>query len=164
MTAIDLNNHEKKKNENFLFDANIWLMNLSPRYNNKKKHKEYKLYLHDISFPQFCKKKQVVINKLDDKKKFYKENFRPSSEYRSSLNILLDDIKKYSTSYDLISDKLGDSLKSRHLLNKIPQELDFNDNLIYNVCKKNNFKLVTDDIDFKNQKIEILTLNNNYFI
>ena len=148
MAAINLNKHEIKKNEEFLFDANIWLMNLDPVYNYKKEHSDYKLffdnvisnskvriklpfvvlseivnrYLHDISFPKFCLEKGVKINNLGNKKNFYKENFRSSSDYRGYLNILLDDIKQYGTSIDLIPDKLGDTLKSKHILSKIPQE------------------------------------------
>ena len=37
---------------------------------------------------------------------------------------------------------------------------DFNDQMIVALCKENEFKLVTDDGDFHNQDISIVTANN----
>ncbi len=40
-------------------------------------------------------------------------------------------------------------------------KLDFNDKIIADTCRKNNFVLLTHDADFSNSDIEILTANNN---
>lgn len=37
--------------------------------------------------------------------------------------------------------------------------IDFNDAVFVDICKKNNFKLLTDDGDFQNGGVEILTSN-----
>jgi predicted nucleic acid-binding protein len=39
--------------------------------------------------------------------------------------------------------------------------LDFNDKIILDLCRENNFVLLTNDADFKNTDIDILTVSKN---
>lgn len=45
----------------------------------------------------------------------------------------------------------------------LTQQGDFNDQLIADICREKRFILLTNDADFKNADLEILSLNNNYF-
>jgi len=54
--------------------------------------------------------------------------------------------------YNLTPDDIAGLLKI--------DSLDFNDKLIVETCRKNNFVLVTDDADFKDAPVDILSVNH----
>jgi predicted nucleic acid-binding protein len=45
----------------------------------------------------------------------------------------------------------------------LTQEGDFNDQLIANLCVEKNYVLLTNDADFRNDDLEVLSLNKVYF-
>lgn len=77
--------------------------------------------------------------------------------------LLCDNIKSYHESITLINDGLGSDFKFEHILNDPPTGLDFNDFLYYNICKKNNYILVTDDKDFWVEDVKILTQSDSLY-
>ena len=88
--------------------------------------------------------------------RFYKEQFRPSKEYRSGCMLIADEFKTYLESVELKNDEFGKNIKYKHVLSKFDFGLDFNDSFLFYLAKKNNYIIVTDDGDFF---VKGLTLN-----
>ncbi len=175
-----------KENTNYFLDANIWLKILQPKINSSYKDNQYRKLFEKITANTKCKVVvpalvlSEVINRIlrevhlgkyiaklkkanpsfTQDKDFYKTVFRPSPEFKIAYSLVCYEIKNYHTSVILINDGLGVDFKFKHILSDPPQGLDFNDYFYYNICKKNNYVLITDDKDFWVEDIEIVTLSN----
>jgi predicted nucleic acid-binding protein len=165
----------------YLFDANLWLKILKPKFNlppkdikyldffekfkNHPQHPKIALtalilsevinrYLRDVTFKKFCKKNPGVDST------HYKEVYRPSQQFQSDYISLCEDIKAYEDYYNLIPDGLSTDVKQKDILTSPPVNLDFNDLYYYRLALKHGFTIVTDDKDFFVEDVEILTYNN----
>jgi len=180
-----LNNHTIGK-KNYFFDANIWLMILKPSIDLSDYQLKYldfvqkfmksansprivvpalvlseviNRYLREVGMNKFAAK-----NKIKDLPKgYYKEVYRSSSQFKIDYKVLCDDIKVYDTHYDLISDKFGIDFTSEDILSDLPQGLDFNDYYYYLLAKKEGYSIVTDDVDFFVEGVEVLTYNSKLY-
>lgn len=101
----------------------------------------------------------LQLNSLD-------KNNLPFKQYRNQE----DGKEKLQQLYDLVINRI---LKRFEIVeNSIPHEdivsmlnvdsLDFNDKAIQNICTKNNFVLLTNDIDYKETSLDILTANKKF--
>lgn len=173
--------HTVRDGDIYLLDANIWLNILTPHNTKNTKESTYiKLFeviksntkarivlpslivsevvnriLREVYMNKFIKKEK--IDKLSINSGFYKETYRKTEHFRISYNMLVDDIKSYNSTVDLINDGFGDELKYKHVLSNLPTGLDFNDNYYYLLAKKREYIVVTDDKDFWVQDIKIIT-------
>lgn len=79
--------------------------------------------------------------------KNYKKDYRGSGDYEKTIKIVLKQLKKFLEKSNHINDnfELFDISKAY----ESTKESDFNDLIIADTVKKNNFKLLTDDTDFK---------------
>ena len=94
---------------------------------------------------------------------FYKAVFRKSDEFKIAYTLLCDEIRDMHDTLHLVSDKLGDKFKLKHILKDLPTHLDFNDHYYYQICKANNYILVTDDKDFWVEDVEVMTESETLF-
>lgn len=94
---------------------------------------------------------------------YYKDIFRKSEEFAIQYELICDDIKSYHTLYELISDELGLTIKTKHLLSTPPKGLDFNDHYYYLLTKVKNIPIVTDDSDFFVEGVSVLTFNDKLY-
>lgn len=92
------------------------------------------------------------------KKEFVFKSFRDSSFGHSALNDIYQIIqKKVLSHFDIIEKGYSlDEISS--FLNQ--DNLDFNDKAIEYLCMENKFIFITNDSDFKDSDMEILTSNN----
>lgn len=172
-----------KDNVNYFLDANIWLKVLNPKRNPSTKDKAYVNFvdsirnntkskivvpslvlsevinriIREVHFQKHIDKIKKTKPKFKPSPDYYKKHFRSSEEYRAAYISLCNDIKNHHKSITLINDGLGSDFKFKHILKNPPTGLDFNDFLYYNICKKNNYTLVTDDKDFWVEDVKILT-------
>ncbi len=179
LTDFDLTDPPKKK---FLLDANIWINVIRSSNKNKEKAELYREFFFELVD---CKGANIIlpalvvsevmnrllreiylkkfIERIGAKEpldsKFYKEQFRPSNEYRSGCMLIADEFKTYLQSLELKNDEFGKSIKYKHVLSKFDFGLDFNDSFLYYLAKKNNYIIVTDDGDFCVKGVDVLTLN-----
>ncbi len=177
---LDMAGLQKKS---YFFDANLWLKILKPPFALSQRDKKYldffekfcnhnnhpkivvttlvlseviNRYLRDVTYPKFCTKQ----GHSEPDRSYYKEVYRPSTQYLSDYVSLCEDIKTYEDFYTLFPDGLSTQIKQKDILTSPPQSLDFNDNYYYKMALKNNFTIITDDKDFFVQDVEILTCNN----
>jgi predicted nucleic acid-binding protein len=166
----------------YFFDANLWLKILKPAFDLKPRDERYlnfferfknhrenpkiiltalvlseviNRYLREVTYPKFCKKKGVT----NPDKSYYKEVYRPSTEFLADYISLCEDIKAYQHFYELADDGLASDVKQKDILTSPPQSLDFNDNYYYQLAKKRNYIIVTDDKDFFVEDVEVITYN-----
>jgi len=167
----------------YFFDANLWLKILKPPFKIPPRDQKYlnffekfkdninhpkivvtalvlseviNRYLRDVTFPKFYKKQNVE----NPDKSYYKTIYRPSPQFLLDYISLCEDIKTYQDFYELVDDGFGTDIKQKDILNYPPQSLDFNDNYYYQIAKKRNYIIITDDKDFFVPEVEILSYNN----
>ena len=174
-----------KDNTNYFLDANIWLKILVPKINATYKDKQYynlfeqiiaktkckivvpalvlseviNRILRDVHMGKFISKLKKANPEFKPDSGFYKNVFRPSEEFIIAYTMVCYEIKNFHTSIQLIPDGLGTDFKFKHILSDPPKGLDFNDYFYYNICKKNNYTIITDDKDFWVEGVEIVTLS-----
>ena len=87
-----------------------------------------------------------IFNKGGDKN--YKKDYRGSPEYINTYKIIIKILRKILKipTIRIIDDSFSD-MKIENLINDYVNA-DFNDLLIYHVCKKNNLKILTNDSDY----------------
>jgi len=90
----------------------------------------------------------------------YKE-FRKSSIGRRALNDVYIIIKNYVLNHFQVIGKNFNCMEISSFL--IVDELDFVDKVIMSVCKENNLVLLTNDADFKNSDLDIISGNPKIF-
>lgn len=176
-----------KDHTNYFLDANIWLKVLVPKVDSSYKDKKYltlfeniisntkckivvpalvlseviNRILRDVHMGKFISKLKKANPSFTPDKDFYKKVFRPSEEFKIAYGLVCYDIKNYHNSIQLIPDGLGSDFKFKHILSDPPKGLDFNDYFYYNICKKNNFTIVTDDKDFWVEDVHIVTMSKS---
>lgn len=81
-----------------------------------------------------------------------------------------DGKEKLQQLYDLVINRIlkrfeivENSITNEDILSMLKvNNLDFNDKAIQNICAKNNFVLLTNDIDYKETSLDILTVNKRF--
>ncbi len=178
---IRANNFSQLSGKKVFFDANIWMYIFCEIADYKIKYiREYSAvfskilksgnsifidlavisefvnsYLR-ISFYNYNRKNN--LNNQDYKKDYRKtDDFKEAWENVCNIvnNKILSKTKTINFEYDKTS--IGELLIPTSL------ETDFNDNHILNLCKKNNMYLLTNDGDFKNTDINIITANSYFW-
>lgn len=184
-TYFKANSHQVQNQESYFLDANIWLKILSPKNNSSFKDRAYlELFaeiikntktrivvpalvvsevinriIREVYYQKHVGKIQKTQPLFKPDASYYKNVYRPSLDYRVAYNLICDDLKSYNASIDLINDEFGSSFKFKHVLSNPPTSLDFNDYYYYNLCKKKDYFLVTDDKDFWVENVKIITMS-----
>lgn len=100
--------------------------------------------------------KYIHANGLDRKSFGYKK-FRDHTEGQSAINDIYQMIEKKVLN---MFDVSGKSFSKTEISGFLKEgKLDFNDKGIEAICKENNYVLLTDDKDFADSEIEILSSN-----
>ncbi len=162
------------KNKKIFFDANVLIYVFWPTTPDNTKAKNYlnvfsKLLKNNISmFIDFIVLSEVInrilkieYNNISNHEKENFKEFRNSIQGREIISTLYTQIKnKIIPNFSII----GKIFTKENLENFLENfSLDFNDNAIVSICKDNNFILCTNDFDFANEDIDILTANPKFF-
>jgi predicted nucleic acid-binding protein len=162
--------------ENFFFDANIWMFVYGPvtvknewhvntysTFMAKLQMRKCNIYTNSLIISEFVnrfarmgfdQKREELDYELDEFK-----DFRNSGDFEPFAFEIAANIRKIVHNskicyHQTSSDALLDSADIYQTGN-----VDFNDMIYVDVCKENNFVLVTDDVDFKDFEIAIVTAN-----
>lgn len=168
---IDMSKAYKISADDQVFiDTNILIFLFSPSFVNSKKYqvnkysaifeklieKKCNLYINQTVVSEFinkCLRLDFAINYNKDGSKDYKQDYRPSPEYQATLKIVLKELKKVLR----FTKAVNDDFESFDIINQLTCniESDFNDLIIADTVQKKNFKLLSDDGDFKQLGINI---------
>lgn len=157
-----------------LFDTNIWIAidGVDPRpvsgvysdYYSSVLKSDNEIVVNDYIISEFfnrvCRLNYKMYFPEDDKMRHFKIN-RKGADFRDVIESVRD------SCLNMIDDcfyepAVGVETPLMELLDVAGTgELDFTDVIILNQCKKNGYVLVTDDFDYHNCGLDIVTANRN---
>lgn len=172
----------------YLFDSNLWIKIIKPQFHANARTQKYldffKKFLKDNANPKIALPALVlseVINRImrevaytkfltskglkkqDVDPGYYKTTYRKDPHFNTQYQIILDEIRLYHNKYELVNDELGKLLKTNHIITTPASGLDYNDHFYHQLAKKKGYSIITDDIDFFVEDVEILTYNNDLY-
>lgn len=93
----------------------------------------------------------------------FKRDYKPTQDYSDNLQILIATIKNDILPYVEWSTYSSTRTDIDTFLNTLQTDKsDFNDLHIAQLCRTNNYILMTNDLDFKNMNLDILTTHPTY--
>jgi len=175
---INLNSYSPSKSDNFIFDTNIWLYLYCPLGDYKtliiKKYENFlvkiikansTIFLSSLILSEFINRyirlDFNIKNKIDpDKFSDFKKDYRTSPEFLVTVKALQATIRQQIIK---ITKNISDDFNNydlTYIINNV-DKADFNDLCIEELSSISNYKIVTDDKDFKitSKSIEVLTSN-----
>lgn len=169
----DVEGYEFTSNDQLFLGTNIWLMILCPQmhtqFSRPREHvytsawgrilaSKGRVYTNILVISEFINTYARIQWKRDTGDTKFKQ-FRNSEKFKP----IARDIAKEAGKILCNCIRIGDSftrLDTDALLGEFSQgKADFNDQVIREICKERNLKLVTDDGDFVGQGIPVLTAN-----
>lgn len=168
----DIRNHQFTSDEKLFLDTNVWLSVYGPIPYKRKRAPIYSSAWRDIRNINCIVCVDVVVIsefiyryiriEMDQSKNPVKslKTFRTTSEFNEIAQDVAQNTKRILRSCI----KIGSCFKDIDI-NLLFQEfekgdIDFNDIVIEEICKRNELTLITDDGDFKDIELNILTANN----
>jgi predicted nucleic acid-binding protein len=174
---LDIRSYPFSKNEAFLIDANIWLYIHYPQYSKDWRCKVYSnafgkmlnskcnILLDALVISEFINRYSRSEHKLahnNDPQNIPKDFklFRQSPQFvnvaKSVANVTRRILARCHRTNGCF-----DSINMISLLNEYESGLlDFNDQILAEICISNGLKLITHDGDFGNSYITVITANN----
>ena len=170
---LDVESYNFTSNDELFLDTNIWFFIFGPL--GREEQSNYKRDIYASAFQRILKaESRIYINALVASEfinsyvrwewKWNKEDipfkrFRNSDAFRSIAHEVSVSMKKVLNHCIRTESRFND-MDAGRLLDEFAQgRIDFNDQIIREVCKKSKLKLMTDDRDFANQGIPLLTAN-----
>ena len=166
--------HRFQPTDNLLLDANVWLVLYGPQGN----HNDYRTKLYSEAFKRILSAGSTIhidvlvtsefINsyarfeyKLAIRRGMGAEfkEFRQSNEFPHVAKRIGADAKRILQYCRCIDSGFSTSDIAALLTDYEAGETDFNDQILARICKSNGLILVTNDSDFKNSGVPILTAN-----
>lgn len=164
---------EKLKNKTIFFDANVLIYIFWPIYNsNKNWPKTYSSIFESLLKNKFNMAINIaVISEVFNRViRFEHKNFcnrdnnsiefkayRNTKDGKDAQKLIYDIIKSKILSCFDLTDKMFSTKEIEELL--VLDKLDFNDKIIFSLCKEKNMVLLTNDSDFAQSDIDILSAN-----
>lgn len=168
---IDISNlYDIKEKEEVFIDTNVLIYLFSPDFvsTNQKQIDEYSqildillqkeanIYISSVVMSEFINRiLRIDYEKNKNQYPDFKKDYRNSQDYKSSLNLILKQLKKILK----ISTQIDDNFSQFEILEwykkDINMDLDFNDLIISFIIENYNFKLLTNDKDFEKFGINI---------
>jgi len=169
----DVNSYSFSKNEVFLIDTNIWMYIHYPRYLYDPKFKIYSnafgkilksscnILLDALIVSEFIN--TWIRNEYNNNyRSIYStfKSFRQGQEYKSSVKDIANALCRILRHSICINNSFNTINISSLIADFESKCLDFNDQILVQLCISNQAKLITHDSDFGNYNITMLTANN----
>ncbi len=169
MTKIDVRTYSVKPDDVFLFDNNIWMYLFASIANAKaNKQRIYTDFLRRVisanatiaisslivsEYVNRCLRMNFGIWKDEqgDNTLDYKKDYRPTAECRNASEVVSIEIGEILS----LSKRYSDDFNIIDITSLINPSEDFNDAYLIELCKRNNFIMVSDDRDIFNSNADI---------
>lgn len=158
-----------ESSDQLLLDTNIWLLLYGPTPNNPrvsiysqafKKILEAKcqIFIDPLIVSEFINRYARIQQRVIAPTKQFKD-FRNSNEFKEVACSIADDTSRV-LDYCIQIDSGFETIDMNNLLQEYREgKSDFNDQIVTALCNNKSLILLTDDGDFKDQNLEILTAN-----
>ncbi len=168
---IDIRLHKPQKEDKFFLDTNIWIFIFCPlagareasvtkysRFFKKMIQNNSKMYTSSGIISEFINSYLRMDHKQNNQDyPDYKRDYRNSSCYTSTFNIVKQIVNNKILPYVIKLDDRFSSLNFDDIINEA-ENTDFNDSLFANMLKSTDISVLTDDFDFYH-----LRSNNNIY-
>lgn len=172
-SAEEIIRYNFRPSDELLLDANVWLFLYGPQTQNKRSHiysqafakilnAKSRIYIDVLIVSEFINRYARLKLKLWEIQTGSTTNFkafRKSADFKPIAQDISADLKrvlKQCTRVDSGFESLAiDSLIDEYAVGNS----DFNDQILTVLCKSSGLKLVTDDGDFKDRGIPVITAN-----
>ena len=171
----EINQLDQLASEKFFFDTNILLYLFyshtvdwaSRSYSNlymQMLNRGMRMYIDNTVLSEFINR--VIRIEYDMKMKMSPDEVMPFKRYRDTeegqhtvnhANNLVKNILKFI----MIDGEVMDKMDIQSIL--IVDSLDYNDKIIEHLCESKGYVLVTNDIDFKESEIDILSAHRGFY-
>jgi len=169
----ELANIEKRK---IFFDTNIWMYLycdianyerwLTNNYSNAFKQilsLKFKIATDIIVMSEFINTYSRIafsVYKSNNNSSLNFKQYRKTDHYKDTIKNVYNIIKNQILKIAVFENLNYNNNSFQNILNPEDTDIDFNDLHIVNLCKKNGMYLLTNDKDFKNADIDIISNNN----
>ncbi len=183
MSIYGLNDLNCLSNKNIFVDANILIFNFMP-FNGDKLTERVKNYTKAFSLlltsnnnffinvlvisefiNRFIKQGfEMYISENQLSKSYsFKHEYRKTDHFYESLEMVSSIVKNKILKYMTIAEvDYNNDVLAELSLDLVKYKIDFNDLNFIKLCRDKNFILFTDDIDYQNMPIDILSGNKGY--
>ena len=158
--------------DRLFLDTNIWLFIYGPQRPNSWHVRTYSnvfgeiltakshIFIDVLVVSEFINRYARMVHAQDSNTNSMKfKDFRKSNHFKSVATDIANSTKRVIRHCHRISSEFR-NLRIEDLLDEYSKgEHDFNDQVIAEICKRENLSLITDDADFKVQGIKILSAN-----
>lgn len=169
MATCKISNYTVGPTEEFFFDTNIWMFLFAPLAGAKQnKQKAYSKLLGDIisrkatiwinsqvvaEYINCCLRMEFDVWKRnpENSSATFKHDFRQTEEYKSTLGDVKSQISLILQKSTRIPDDFH-AIDIDEIISSMGTSLDYGDAVIVDLCKRKNYKLVTDDRDMTNSE------------
>ena len=171
----EINQLDELTSEKFFFDTNIllylfyshtvdWASRSYSSLYMQMLNRKMQMYIDNTVLSEFINR--VLRIEYDMKMKMSPNEFMPFKRYRDTIdgqhtvnhaNNLVKDILRFI----LIDGEVMDKMDIQSIL--IVDSLDYNDKIIEHLCESKGYILVTNDIDFKESEIDILSAHRGFY-
>ena len=174
--AVEVCNYRFTDSDQLFFDTNIWFYIFGPQepkyqrnrwmriYSGAFKHilkAKSDIYIDILVVSEFINRYARLKYDVDAPPNVKFKDFRNSSDFKPVAKGIAADVKRVLKHCKRVESGFK-ALDMDDLLNDhAAGNFDFNDQVITEICKNNGFTLVTNDSDFKTQRIPILTANQS---
>jgi predicted nucleic acid-binding protein len=174
--AHPIDDYRFMEKDGFLFDANIWLLLYArqdqndqriPRYSKALKRilqAKSRIFIDLLVLSEYMNRYARIEHDFATKRSGNFKSFRNSPKFKpiaadivNSTKRILNQCERIGSSFEQVD---MDALLSDYQI-KCP---DFNDQMLAETCKIHHLKLVTDDADFKDYELTLLTANRRLLI
>lgn len=181
--VFEVDKYTYSKDENYLFDANIWLKLFSPyTFEDQKLNDIYTRMLRNIlSINGSIYTNNMIVSEVvnqisqteykfcrnyyekDDPvlKDFTHKRFRETEHYKEEVSFFISCQIRKIADISKLCDVNADATELLYNIADIFEEckLDYNDIIHLKTCEEKNFTLITHDSDFKDCGIKVITAN-----
>ena len=168
----NIQNHQFTAEEKIFIDTNVWLSVFGPVPFKRKRASIYSsawrdilvancnVYADVVVISEFIYRYLKIERKQSPDPKNDLKSFRETDAYTAIANDIIYNTKRILRSCERINSCFKD-IDIDLLLQEFGEgKIDFNDIVIEEICKRNELTLITDDRDFKDIELNILTANN----
>lgn len=187
-SAFPIQSHSPVLGRKYVFDANVWIYVLEADLDLKDSARKAEQYvnllqrvkqagspkpkvvlpaiilsevinrlLRSYYFPLFIEEHKTLLTTGSDSYN-YKHVYRSHEQFRIDYEMILYSIKAYHNLLELVSDEFS-LLRIKDVFNNPNVRLDFNDYILVEMSRRNDYIIVSDDGDLEGQDITVVTGN-----
>lgn len=170
--VLSIQDHDFKREDQLFLDANIWLFIFGPQNRNKLKVDIYSsafrrileancgIFIDVLVVSEFINTYSRILYRQSGSR-FQFKNFRNNPQFIPIAQEIADNIERILSYCSRLNNQFDELAISKLIYEYAKGGTDFNDQVIGNLCRSRNLKLITDDQDFKGQGLSVLTANLN---